>query len=147
VLAARPPLYGVSGRIIGPSGYEHGHAVSELVVEREVAGAIVATDAELRRLRSAQGVLDAPLSGPDLDVFLGCPRTPDVIEVVEGGGVLAYEIELSSKGRARREAILAAYAVSEYTEVEWIVPNARLAALLGVEIEEMGLNGFMTVRR
>lgn len=147
VLAGRPPLYGVMARVVGPSGYEHGFAISELVVARERAGARVITDVELRRERAGQGVLDGALTEGVLEIFLRCPRTPDVVEELEEGGLRAYEIELSSKGRTRREAILAAYAASDYGAVEWVVPNGRLAALIRAEIREMRLADFMEVRR
>jgi len=147
LLARRPVLYAVAGRTIPAVGYEHAHALSELVLTRELAGSHVVTDVELRRERAGQRTLDGRLDDRELEVVVGCRRTPDLVERMGDEGLRAYEIELSSKGRRRRERILAAYAASEYVKVEWIVPGDRLAALLGSEIREMGLSDFMRVRR
>ena len=146
VLAWRPPLYTAPRRDVGSSGYEHALAVTGLVVALESAGVEAISEVELRRERLDQGTLVGRLSDEEVGIVRGCARLPDVIERGRGRGLRAYEIELTSKGRARREAILATYAASQYAEVEWIVPDPRLAALLSDEISEMGLSDFMAVR-
>jgi hypothetical protein len=146
VLAWRPPLYTAPRRDVASSGYEHALAEAGLVVALEAAGAEAISEVELRRERLDQGRLTGRLGDEELAIVRGCRRLPDVVERVHGGGLRAYEIELSSKGRARRESILAAYAASDYASVEWIVPDRRLAALLNREISEMGLEEFMAVR-
>jgi hypothetical protein len=147
LLAGRPALYTVNGRSLRPASYEHALALAELVVAREREDATIATDRELRRERGGQRVLARRFGPEDLHVIGGCPRVPDAVESLPGGGLLAYEIELSSKGRARREAVLSTYATSGYRRVRWVVPNARLARLIGEEIERMGLGNFMEVAR
>lgn len=147
VLAWRPALYMVSGRSLRPGSYEHALALAELVVTREAAGSVIASDVELRRYRRGQGTLIEMLELEDLDVIVECPRVPDAVEWMGDGGLRAYEIELSSKGRTRREEILSAYAISSYRTVTWLVPDARLAELIDGEIERMGIGGFIEVAR
>ena len=77
---------------------------------------------------------------------LGCPRVPDAAELLPSGGLRAFEIELSSKGRARRTAVLASYATSDYESVTWIAPDPQLRALINREVTERGLAEFMEVR-
>lgn len=145
LLAGRPALYTVNGRSLRPASYERALALAELIVARESENAAIATDQELRRERGGRSGLDGGFGPDDLDIIGSCGRIPDAVERLAGGGLLAYEIELSSKGRARREAVLSAYAASGYRQVRWVVPNAGLAGLIGEEIERMGLDGFMEV--
>lgn len=144
VLAGRPALFSVRARELGPSTYEHAVAVASLVADLELRGARVATDVELRGVRNSQSLL-MPLDPTALETFIGCRRTPDVVERLDQGGLGAYELELSSKGRARREAILTQYALSDYEFVRWIVPDPALRALLRTEVSEMGLTELMAV--
>jgi len=147
ILAGRPPLYTANGRSLGPASYEHAVALAELIVARELENAAVATDRELRQERGGRRALGRRFGPDDRQVIASCRRIPDAVELLCGGGLLAYEIELSSKGRTRREAVLSAYATSCYRRVRWVVPNAGLARLIGEEIERMGLDGFVEVER
>lgn len=143
--ATRPPLYTVPHRSLRVASCEHAHALTELVVAIETSGGAIATELELRRERVRQRTLDGRLSDRQLATVLGCARIPDAVELLSGGGLRAYEVELSSKGRTRRGRVLAAYAVSNYERVHWIAPDPQLAALLRGEIEERGLSDYVEV--
>ncbi|MGI9020098.1 MAG: hypothetical protein ACR2G3_05245 [Solirubrobacterales bacterium] len=147
LLAERPALYTVNGRSLRPGSYEHALALAELIVAREGENAVIATDQELRRQRGGRSALNGLFGPGELDVIGRCDRIPDAVESLTGGGLVAYEIELSSKGRTRRESVLSAYATSGYRQVRWVVPNAVLARLIGEEVERVGLDGFMEVER
>jgi hypothetical protein len=144
VLIGRPAVYMAPGRRLRVSGYEHALAVSELVVGRELAGASVITEREVRRLRVLREPFGVDLDDTEAETILSCRRTPDAIER-KAGGLIAYEVELSSKGRARRERVLGAYAFSTYERVRWIVPDPRLRALVKADANDHGLIGFMEV--
>ena len=100
------------------------------------------TELELRRERSAQPALGAALTDEQLATVLACPRVPDAAELLASGGLRAFEVELSSKGRSRRAAVLAAYATSTYESVVWIAPDPPACDLINREVEERGLAGF-----
>lgn len=104
------------------------------------------TEVELRRERGGEDGFPEWASDHHRTVALGCRRIPDALEVTTSGGLRAIEIELSSKGSTRREQILGHYAASKYEQVTWLVPNARLAALIEREIDRLGLARFMEVR-
>ena len=143
-----PPLYAVPTRSLRLASAAHALAVSELVGYLELCGRRVVTELELRRERARQPFLtvDGGLSDSQVATIRDCARVPDAVEVRAGGGLCAYEVELSSKGRSRRGRILAAYALSDYERVRWIAPDSQLAALLDREITERGLDRFMGVR-
>jgi DNA-binding transcriptional ArsR family regulator len=143
--ALLPPLYTVGSRSLRIASTQHAHALTELVVAIESAGGDIATELELRRERARQQELDRRLTAEQLATVLGCPRIPDAVELLASGGLCAYEVELSSKGRARRSRALADYAVSDYERVHWIAPDPQLAALLSAEIEERGLSDYVEV--
>lgn len=143
--ATRPPLYTVASRSLRVASCEHAHALTDLVVAVESAGREIATELELRRERARQPELDRRLTAEQLATVLGCPRIPDAVELLPSGGLRAYEVELSSKGRTRRGRALAAYAVSNYERVHWIAPDPQLAALLSGEIEQRGLTDYVDV--
>jgi hypothetical protein len=143
--ATRPPLYAVPNRSLRVASCEHAHALTELVVAMERAGRAIATELELRRERASQQTLDGRLTDCQLATVVGCPRIPDAVELLASGGLCAYEVELSSKGRTRRGRVLAAYAVSDYERVHWIAPDPQLAALLSAEIEDRGLSDYVEV--
>jgi hypothetical protein len=145
LLIGRPALYVGPGRRLRPASYEHALAVAELLVEREVAGAEVITEQELRRVRAHRRVVDDSVSYEDGRTILGCDRVPDMAERDQSGGLVAYEIELSSKGRHRRERVLSAYAASGYETVRWIVPDGRIRELVRTEILGNGLEDFTEV--
>lgn len=143
--ATCPPLYTIPHRSLRVASTEHAHALTELVVAIESSGGEIATELELRRERARRPTLAGRLTAEQLAIVLGCRRTPDAVELLASGGLLAYEVELSSKGHARREQILAGYAASDYERVHWIAPHRQLAALLWSEIEERGLSDYMEV--
>jgi hypothetical protein len=143
--ATLPPLYTVASRSLRVASTEHAHTLTELVVAIESSGGEIATELELRRERARQPELDRRLTAEQLATVLGCARIPDAVELLASGGLCAYEVELSSKGRARRGSALAAYAVSDYERVHWIAPDPQLAALLLSEIEERGLSDYVEV--
>ncbi|MGH2953011.1 MAG: hypothetical protein ACRDK9_03185 [Solirubrobacterales bacterium] len=140
-----PPLYTVPARSLRLASVPHAVEVSELVVCLELAGRAVATEIELRRERARQRELGGRLSDSQLETVLGCQRLPDAVELLAGGGLVAHEIELSSKGAARRGRVLAAYAASSYQAVRWIAPDPQLRELLWREVSERGLSEFMEV--
>jgi hypothetical protein len=128
LLAERPTLYAARGQRVRIATFEHALAVTELVVARELAGARILTDTELHRARGEQRRLGLlPVDG-GLALALECERIPDAAEVRRSGELWAYELERSSKGRRRREAILTDYAASSYQKVIWIAPDRQLAA-------------------
>ena len=114
------------------------------MVRIEATGGEVATELELRRER-ANGLDPGRLSEEQRATALACRRIPDAAELLPGGRLCAYEVELSSKGRTRRSAALAAYAASSYEQVRWIVPDRQLAALIRREIDETGMSEFQEV--
>lgn len=144
--AILPPLYTVPSRALRIASTEHAHELTELVVSIETSGGEIATELELRRERNHQAALAGRLSNEQLATVLACPRVPDAAELLGSGGLRAFEVELSSKGRARRTAILAAYATSDYERVTWIAPDPQLRALINREAAERGLAEFMDVR-
>ena len=146
LLAERPTLYAARGQRVRIATFEHALAVTELVVARELAGARILTDTELHRARGEQRRLGLlPVDG-GLALALECERIPDAAEVRRSGELWAYELERSSKGRRRREAILTDYAASSYQKVIWIAPDPQLAALIRADVEQMGLSEQMEVR-
>jgi hypothetical protein len=145
VLAFRPPLYTTAARRIGVSGYEHALAIGDLMTSLERDGRTALSEVELRRERTEPGAFESRLSEAQLDTVVACERLPDVVEIGSDQSLAAHEIELTSKGRTRREEILRAYAASDYSRVLWTVPDARLRRLLVDEIAEMGLSDFMQV--
>jgi hypothetical protein len=145
LLATCPLVYTPADRSLRPASCQHALALAELIVARERAGAVVLGEVELRRERAGQAVLGSRLGDAELQTLLGCGRVPDAVEVIPSGGLLAYEIELSSKGERRRQAVIAAYAASQYERVNWIAPNRQLGALLRGEILALGVDAFMEV--
>ena len=145
LLVNRPTLYLPAGRALRPASFEHVFLASNLVACRERHGSRMITEKELRRERSGEPAFPRWIGAEQRQVALRCRRTPDAVELLPSGGMRAFEIELSSKGRSRREAILGNYAASNYEQVNWIAPNPRLAALLRREIEGLGLSRFMEV--
>lgn len=144
--ATRPPLYTVPNRSLRVASCEHAHALTDLVVAIESSGGEIATELELRRERNRQPALAGRLNDRQLATVLACPRVPDAAELLGSGGLRAYEIELSSKGRARRSAVLASYATSDYERVTWIARDSQLRVLINREVTERGLAEFMEVR-
>lgn len=139
-----PLLWLPAGESVGLSRIEHLYRATGLVTTLEAAGRRVVTERELRRARRNPDAA-VPALARELSTVLGCGRTPDAVEV-GAGGLTAYELELSSKGKARRRQIFAAYAMSTYARVVWIAPSPQLASLLGKEIDESGLSRLMEVR-
>lgn len=144
--AILPPLYTVPSRSLRVASTEHAHALTELVVAIETSGGEIATELELRRERNRQPASANRLSDRQLATVLGCRRIPDAVELLPSGGLRAYEVELSSKGRARRSTVLAAYATSHYEQVTWIAPDSQLRVVINREVAERGLAEFMEVR-
>ena len=139
-----PLLWLPSGESVGLSRIEHLYRATGLVTALETAGRRAVTERELRRARRNPEAA-ASVVAHELPTLLGCDRTPDAVEV-DSDGLTAYELELSSKGKARRREIFGAYAMSGYLRVVWIAPSPQLAALLRREIDESGLARLMEVR-
>jgi hypothetical protein len=133
------------GRRLRPATFEHCLQVTELVIERELLGTRIVTELELRQARPRSAQLLAFDGDRELSAALSCSRLPDAVEVGAYGGLVAYELELSSKGRRRREEILAAYAVSEYRRVVWIAPDPQLRVLIQADVNELGLSELIEV--
>lgn len=145
LVAGSAPAYAPIGRTIRWSNFAHTLALTDLIIHLELEGREVVGEIEIRRQAFGEGRLGDRLSEDQVATVSACDRVPDAVEVQRGGGLVSYEIELSSKGRSRRERILANYAASRYERVVWIVPDSQLRRLLTVEITEMGLMGFMEV--
>ena len=141
-----PPLYAIYGRPLQVGTCAHAVALTELAVAIEGSGRELATEVELRRARSAQTTLGSSLSEDQVETVSNCERVPDAAELLKTGGLRAYEVELSSKGRTRRMGVLRAYARSTYEQVTWVAPDPQLAALVTREIAEVGLDSWMEVR-
>jgi hypothetical protein len=143
--AVTPPLYTVPSRSLRIASTEHAHALTDLVVAIETSGGEIATELELRRERNQCHSLAGRLTEEQLATVRACQRVPDAAELLASGGLRAFEVELSSKGRARRSSVLAAYATSDYESVTWIAPDPQLRCLINREVQERGLAGFMEV--
>lgn len=141
-----PPLYSIYGRQLRVGTCAHAVALTQLAVAIESSGRELATEVELRRARGAQTPVGSPLSENQIETVNSCERVPDAAELLRSGGIGAYEVELSSKGRTRRMHVLRAYAGSRYEQVTWIAPDPQLAALVTREIAEVGLDSWMEVR-
>lgn len=141
-----PTVYLTASRLLRPASFEHVLLVSRLVAAREAAGRQVATEVELRRARSGEPALPAWMDEDQRGTAFSSRRIPDAIEGLSSGGLRAFEIELSSKGKARRETVLGNYAASNFEQVTWLVPDRQLAALIHREIDGLGLARFMEVR-
>lgn len=146
LLVELPTLFLPAGRTLRPASFEHSLRIATLVAAAEAEGRRMITEVELRRERGGEDGFPEWASDHHRTVALGCRRIPDALEVTTSGGLRAIEIELSSKGSTRREQILGHYAASKYEQVTWLVPNARLAALIEREIDRLGLARFMEVR-
>ena len=146
LLVELPTLFLPAGRTLRPASFEHSLRIATLVAAAEAEGRRMITEVELRRERGGEDGFPEWASDHHRTVALGCRRIPDALEVTTSGGLRAIEIELSSKGSTRREQILGHYAASKYEQVTWLVPNARLAALMEREIDRLGLARFMEVR-
>mgnify|MGYP002359021338 CR=1 FL=1 len=145
VLAERPALLTAPGRPLRPASYEHAVRVAGQVAESESSGRLVISELELRRERAGKQAFPAWVGEDNRACALGCRRVPDLIERLPSGGLRAIEIELSSKGRSRRERVLGHYSASKYEEVKWLVPNGQLAAVIRREIDRLGLARYMEV--
>lgn len=145
VLAERPALLTAPGKPLRPASYEHAVRVARQVAESEASGKLVISELELRRERAGKQALPGWVGEDDRIVALSCRRVPDLIERLPSGGLRAIEIELSSKGRSRRERVLGHYAASKYEEVKWLVPNGQLAAVIRREIDRLGLARYVEV--
>ena len=88
--ATLPPLYTVPSRSLRVASCEHAHALTELVVAIETSGGEIATELELRREREARRSSTAGSPTEQLATVLGCPRIPDAVELLAGGGLRAY---------------------------------------------------------
>lgn len=145
ILADQPPVYAPLDKTVSPASFTHMVAVTDLVIDLELDGREVAAEIEIRRCRFGTGRLGERLPDAQVEAMRLCKRVPDVVEI-RGEQLIAYEIELSSKGRTRREEILSIYAMSDYAEVVWLVPSARLRSLVAQEVNRSGLDGFMRVQ-
>lgn len=145
ILAERPALLTAPGKPLRAASYEHAVRVARRVAESEASGKLVITELELRRERAGRQAFPAWVGEDDRVVALSCRRVPDLIERLPSGGLRAVEIELSSKGRSRRERVLGHYSASKYEEVKWLVPNGQLAAVIRREIDRLGLARYMEV--
>jgi hypothetical protein len=107
-----------------------------------------------RRLRS----LDArpERDGPPLGVRLGGtgprgrPRIhyPDLLLVTPGGHRIALELELSSKGRVRREKILAGYGADARVDaVLYLVRDRRIGRSIQDSARRLGIGSLVHVQR
>jgi hypothetical protein len=73
---------------------------------------------------------------------------PDLLLIGGGGRRVAIELELTSKGRARRERILAGYAAdSRIDAVMYFVDRAAVGRALGGSIARMGISGRVQVQQ
>jgi hypothetical protein len=106
-----------------------------------------------RRLRSLDARPDR--SGGPAGVRLGGfgpagkPRLhyPDVLLVLEGGQRVAVELELTAKGRARRDKILSGYAVdSRIDAVLYLVDDAATARAIKASARSIGIPDMVHVQ-
>jgi DNA-binding Lrp family transcriptional regulator len=107
---------------------EHELALVWLVIELERAGTVqVRTERECRTLEAAgAGEYSVPVLQPDRPQER---RWPDL--VLEGEGRRsAIELELSAKGATRLQAIVDAYAVSNYDEIVFLTGDRSIARVV-----------------
>lgn len=110
-----------------------------------------------RRLRSRDGsAADDPDSPRPLAVRLGGvgrngrPRLhhSDLLLVDPAGRRLAVELELTSKGRERRERILSGYAADRrFAGVLYVVESPRLAESISTSARRLGISHLVHVQR
>jgi len=127
----RPGAY-YAGRAPGPREYDHDHAVTEALIDAERPGLETTSEREMRRAEafSRERTFSVPLgaSGNGAERF----HRPDFI--VEDGTDVAVEVELSAKGRARLERILAAYVrQTRYERVLYLVPEGARQTAVALE--------------
>jgi DNA-binding MarR family transcriptional regulator len=73
---------------------------------------------------------------------------PDLLLVTPGGQRIAVELELTSKGRARRERILSGYAADVRIDaVLYLVPNKTLGRTIQASARAMGIEHLVHVQR
>jgi hypothetical protein len=107
-----------------------------------------------RRLRSHDA--SAPGRDDPLGVRLGAagpagrPRLhyPDLLLVAADGRRIAIELELTAKGRTRRDGILAGYAADpRIAGVVYVVHDARVARSIQSSARRLGLGGLVQVQQ
>ena len=126
----RPGCYLATGRRVPIRTYEHALAVTDLVIDRELAGDRTITERELRAA-AARGLAPAEdFDGGAIATGLKTQHFPDLV-TIERKGAIAWEVERRSKGRERLIAILAGYAhANHYREVRYLVAGEQLARLV-----------------
>jgi hypothetical protein len=138
---------------LGKYDHEIGAAWLWLGARNEAFGTMRQVLAE-RRLRSRDATADE--RSEPLAVRLGGigrgggPRLhyPDLLLVDPSGRRIAIELELSSKGRTRREQILAGYASDvRFAAVVYVVAEQRLAQSLEASARQLGLSELVHVRQ
>lgn len=144
-LVNMPALYVAGRRTVKPWAFEHGLLVGDLVVDLELDGRTVLGEVSIRRERLDGWSGVGTPTPAQLDAIKRCDRIPDLVELRPDGELVAYEVEIASKGRSRRERILTAYAFSDYVAVEWIAPERQLARLLRNDVREMRLDDLIRV--
>ncbi len=116
----------------------------EVISERELrAGDVALARGESDPLREPSGVRLGGY-GPG-----GRPRLhyPDLLLVLPGGQRVAVELELSAKGRARREKILSGYAVdSRIDAVLYLVERPSIARAVEASARQAGIADLVHVQ-
>ena len=142
------------------SAYAHDIGVvwAELAARRGTIGPMAAVISE-RRMRSEDSVLHAdPLRdrGRRLAVRLGGVgpagrarlHYPDLMLVTPEGRMIAVEVELSAKGRRRRDGILLGYAGANHIDaVLYLVERPAVARAVEASARRNGIEGLVHVQR
>jgi hypothetical protein len=135
IFYGRPAVFQAGNRRIRPGLYEHELALARLAAEMQAEGHDLYTDRQLQdpevRERLELGQLR---------------RLPDAA-IRSDAGLVAVEVELSSKGGRRRREILSAYALSPFARVIWLVRDNQLGDLISRDAAALGLEGRAAVAR
>jgi hypothetical protein len=167
VFAAEPLSYRVAQRGLDAAGSELGRPTGRVgAYDHEVGAAWLWLAARRgafgpmrdvlseRRLRSH----DASVPGRDdpLGVRLGGAGAagrerlhyPDLLLVADDGRRLAIELELTGKGRTRRDRILAGYAADpRIAAVVYVVHDARIAQSIEGSARRLGIGGLVQIQQ
>jgi hypothetical protein len=128
--------------------------ISEVISERRMRSHDATADAAAGRTYNATDAAHSP--GSRFGIRLGGVgragrdrrHYPDLLLVTEAGHRIAVELELSSKGRARRETIVAGYAADPRIDaVLYLVDRPAVGRALSASAARLGVSDLVHVQR
>ncbi len=160
LLYGRPGLYvataaGLRWRGLGPlgvhrvrpGGFEHAWQVADVAValHRALAGWRVLSDREIRWREREDGELLASVRVGSLPGGAVALHRPDLALVSAGGRVVAVEVELSVKARARLAAICRAFARARHLARTYYLAAPAAGRAVGRAVSEIRAEDRVTV--